>query len=445
MSEPELQRLPPQSEEAERAVLGSMMLDRGCIPTVRRWVAATDFHLPDHAAIFTAILELDEEGTDADLVSLAEALKAHGELESVGGPAFLIGLLDGTPSAANAEYYAVTVANRSARRALIHAANEAARGAYDLSVPVTESITALRLALDGVRTEESARASDLAEIVERIRSTLYDDGDGRWRWQTGIPLIDTYFRGIGVGRQWVIGGRSGMYKTGLACGILRGTLEGGHRACMFRYEESEESIVARLAGQLSNVPCGRINAGEAGDDELAAYDAALTRIAAEWNEQFCVRMNPTLGEIEAVVADLKPALVIYDTVQAMADQLGGTEGKRRDLDVQGMCQFAARLCARPTNEHASIIISQLQKGSGRPSMDQLRETGAIEESTDVAVLLWWPHKEKDSCSRDRLVVRVGKNRITCRLATLATELDPDTQRLGNLLNAGEAEGFLLTT
>src|SRR5215831_7639599 len=135
-------RLPPQSREAERSVLGSMLRDNGVIGDVLQIVREENFYLDAHRKIFRGIITLYDRGHPVDLVMLAELLKEQKQIEDIGGYPYLGELWDAAPTAANSEYYARIVRDKSIVRSLIHAGNEILRDAYDLAQPAEEMLAA---------------------------------------------------------------------------------------------------------------------------------------------------------------------------------------------------------------------------------------------------------------------------------------------------------------
>src|SRR6266511_2297047 len=143
MAEREVQdRLPPQSPEAEKSVLGSMLRDDKCIGDIIQIVRTENFYSDAHQKIYQAIVELYDKGSPVDLVLLADALKQKGHLEDVGRAAYLAELWDAAPTAANAEYYARIVRDRSIIRNLIHVSTEILRDAYNQGQPADEMLEA---------------------------------------------------------------------------------------------------------------------------------------------------------------------------------------------------------------------------------------------------------------------------------------------------------------
>jgi len=215
------ERLPPQNLGAEAAVIGSMLLDNDVIPDVAHLLHAEDFYSPDHRVVFRTALALFDDGKPVDLLLLTDTLQQAGELERVGGAAFLVSLLESVPSAANAEYYARIVREASVRRRLIHATNQVARAAYDASLD-TDSL--LDLAQGEIFALSQADVSNEATAVSDILHEVFKDIEAMSRDR--ITGLRTYFRdlddltcGLQPSELIIIAGRPSMGKTTLALNI----------------------------------------------------------------------------------------------------------------------------------------------------------------------------------------------------------------------------------
>lgn len=421
----DLDRLPPQNLDAEQAVIGSVLLDPSCLVVVRSIIATGDFYHPDNQAIFTAMLGLAEEGQPIDLVTVVGKLRASGELERIGGPDTVIDAMERTPSAANVESYAGTVADKARRRRMISAATQAMQTAYDVTSTEEELIQA---AGDVPPAAVLDRAGfDLELAVEKAKRAFDPEAVGV-SWSSGMPWLDSAIGRIKSGLVWIIAGRSGHMKTALALAVMRWILDAGGKVAMFRYEESVNAVLHRLAGLWSGIPPSDLELEQASPADRERFMATLDWIKASFKGRIGVYMGASVPKVEAVLGSALPHVVIYDTLQAMAQRLSeGSAEKRRDLTVAKICDLAASYAQR--YGHTAILVSQLRKGTkGQPTMDDLRESGAIEEGADKALLLWYPVRELgDKADRTKLVIRVGKNRVIGRFPTLVSTLDVATQ------------------
>ena len=429
----------PQDTDAERSTVGSVFLESACLPAVKAIVQPGDFHDMDCRLVFEAMLTLDGAGSPIDDVTVGDALRAKG-VGSVAG--MLEPILTAVPSSAHAAHYAAVVARYAARRRLLEASITLGERAVNEAEPVELTIEWAReeLALAAAASGQGERFDLATEVSEAIASLSPDTG--KRRWMTGVDALDYCTGGFAPGQHWVIGGRSQHAKTSLAVNMMLACLGAGGSVVMARYEETAREVLLRMASQASGIPHS-----DARLRRLSEYDAQSFVTALDALNQFGGRLTILVGEplaaVEATVQARRPWLVIYDTLQAMA--LQQAEGEHRhDLAVGRICGFASRLALR--YEHAAVTVSQLQKGTtGVPSMTNLRESGAIEESADVAVLSWWPFVEQgDSVCQDRIVLKLGKNRPGGTLPKTVSGIIPGTQRVTEKLSRDDATDFLET-
>jgi len=409
------ERMPPKDEAAERALVGSAILDAGWLPVVRARVDAEDFSDPDLRAIWRAVLALDADGRPVDAVTLADALTASGDLERVGGVAALVSVMEGVPSAWNAEHYAEIVAERAARRRLVVTAVALERRACDMAEPVPATLDAARQELVTAANRLAAgEAFSLADTLATVvRAMAPDAEEGRRRWGCGVDAVDELTGGLSPGQVWVVGGRSRHCKTALAVGAVLATLEAGGDVLYAGYEESATRLMPRLLSRRTAVP----------------YRDMQLR---------------TLTEAQrARVAETRPWLLVCDTLQKMAHRHGGAgHDGRWDLTVGALTAWLATVAAR--GDLCVVATSQVggHEHRGMPSFEGLRESKAIGEDADVALLVWWPVKERPELEstivgpsetfEHGFVIDVAKNRDGGKGGRLWLRIDPGTQRLSRL-------------
>src|SRR6516164_237029 len=219
-------RLPPQSREAERCVLGSMLRDNGVIGDVLQVIRAENFYADAHQKTFNAITSLYDRGHPVDLVMLAELLKEQKHIEDVGGYAYLGELWDAAPTAANAEYYARIVRDKAIVRHLIHASTEVLRDAYDQAMPADELLeSAERKILDiaqmGITGQTYTLQQALSEAYDRIDARQQHDQTSISGLPTGFIGLDDKTAGLQNSELVILAARPSVGKTALAINIAR--------------------------------------------------------------------------------------------------------------------------------------------------------------------------------------------------------------------------------
>ena len=397
-----IDRLPPQNLEAETAVLGSMLLDNGVIPDVAQLLRKEDFYLPDHRVVFGAILDLFDASSPVDPLLLTDSLKQKDELERVGGTAFLIGLLEGVPSAANAEYYAKIVRDTALRRHLLHACSEIGRSVYDPSLDSDALLDKAQGEIfaisEGDITGEAASVSDILHDVFRDIEAIGKDS---------ITGLRTYFRdldeltcGLQPSELIIVAGRPSMGKTTFVLNVAsRVSLGGWHPpnpergrpVLIFSLEMAKPVIARNILCGYAKVDAHRLRRGLLPHEEIQA----LTMKAGDLYEaQIYIDDSPGLSlrdlrtrsrRLKMRVPDL--GLIIIDYMQLM--EYRGVENRQQEISA---ISRGLKGLARELNTPV-IALSQLSRQTesregGVPRMSDLRESGSIEQDADVIILLY---------------------------------------------------------
>lgn len=442
----EIDRLPPRALDAEVTALGSVFLDNEALPALRAHLDAEDFYDPTHGTIFKAMCSVADAGEHVNYVSVADCLKASGDLERVGGAAYLIELADKTPSAAQAEGFARIVAKHARRRRIIDACHFAAQLQSDPTATEDERAKALAEVLGAAASRGPAFDLDAAVDATLAEVDAATDLEGGARLLTGIDAIDRNTGGIPRGHVWQLGGRTQHGKTATAINIMDSVLAGGHAVLWCLHDGRRADVLMRLASLRSGVPYGEVRIGGDGlnPDDLAQFRQALDGFRTDLEGRLSILEYPTLAQIEGEAQRLRPALVIVDTVQKTVHAVGGRKTDRHDLEVARLTAWLSRLAGR--YDLAVLALSQIGRSmfksgqKGLPRLEHLKESGAIEEDADVVVLVYWPWKQAllgPDTPADRYVIDLAKNRHAGFTGVLATSIDPGTQRLAGLSREDE--------
>ena len=430
----ELDRLPPQSLEAEKAVLGSLWLDNSLVPRVAGLLSEADFYAPQHQLTFRAICGLVTEGKPVDAVTLPDRLRAEGTFERVGWLE-LLAMLEGCPSAAMVDHYAGIVREKAQRRRLIKAATDMARKAYDETEGIADTVAAAQEDIGKVCADSNTEDDDLEDIAVRARAEVEGLHQGSARWSTGIDWLDGITGGLTHDQGWVVMGKSGHCKTAMALNIALGVMGQGGTVCFFRWEERREVMVLRLASLLSGVPYTDVRRREATPHDLQTFLNTVTTAGRDYRTRLFIYRGLNLAQIEAAIVKRQPWLCVYDTIQAASMQIP------KASEWEGFDKHVGRLSGaiagfRGRYRHASLIVSQLN------SDGQERESKAIREDNDVAFDIFWPHKEDTNREEDKIVVRFRKNRPGGVEPATVCHINPGTQRFGAKLPDDAERAFL---
>ena len=392
-------RTPPQDLAAEQCVLGGMMLSKDAIADVVEIVRSADFYRPAHGVVFDAILDLYGRGEPADIVMVADALTKAGEIARVGGGPYLHTLIASVPTAANAAYYARIVAERAVLRRLVEAGTRIVQMGYGAAAGQGRDVDdVVDMAQQAVYDITERRAGDdfaiLAELLQPALDEIEAVGS-RDGILAGIPTgfgdLDRLLQGLHPGQLIVVAGRPGLGKSTVSMDFARNAaIRHNHTSAIFSLEMSKIEIVTRILAAEARVPLHVLRSGQLSDDDW-------TRLARRMGEISEAPIfvddtpNMTLMEIRAKARrmrqrhDLK--LVVVDYLQLM------TSPKRVESRQQEVSEISRglKLLAKEI-ECPVIAVSQLNRGpeqrtDKRPQLADLRESGSIEQDSDVVILL----------------------------------------------------------
>jgi replicative DNA helicase len=392
-------RTPPHSVEAEQAVLGGLMLDANAWDAVADIVTATDFYRRDHRLIFEAIAEVAETRGACDAVTVSECLERKGRLEEIGGLAYLGTIARDTPSAANVRAYAEIIRERSILRQLVAAGGEIAAAATDSrGRPASELVDeaerrVFEIAERGSRGKSGfiAIRDVLPQTIDRLDLLHQTPGEIRGV-PTGFTQLDKKTTGFQAGDLIVIAGRPSMGKTTLAVNIAENAaIAKGVPAAIFSMEMSAEQLTLRLISSLGRVNQSHLRTGNFSEEDWSRIQGAMAQLS---NAPLYVDETPALTptEVRARARRLKRerglGLIIVDYLQLM--QVSGTKENRATeiSEISRSLKALAKELKVPV-----IALSQLnraveQRTDKRPVMSDLRESGAIEQDSDVILLIY---------------------------------------------------------
>jgi replicative DNA helicase len=393
-------RLPPHDHDAERAVLGGMMLSRDAIADVIGVIRSTDHHRPAHQVVHEVILDLYARGEPADPVTVANELTRRGELNRIGGAPYLHTLIASVPTAANAGYYAHIVADRAVLRRIIEHGQRAMQAGWAGAAPAAEIADRVQedaWALSSDRGSETmVRAGEIVpaalEEVEAAGKTA--PGDEPATVPTGFRDLDDLLNGLHGGRLVVVGARPALGKTTLALNFLRSaSVKYGLPAVIFSLEMGCAEIVRRLVSAEARVPLHALESGQLSDDDWTHIGAHVPDLvgAPLWIDD---SPHTTLMDIRAKCRRLKQRhglrLVVIDYLQLMT---AARSAPTRQQEVSEMSR-SLKLLAKELDVPV-VALSQLNRGpeqrqDKKPMLSDLRESGAVEQDSDVVILL---HRE----------------------------------------------------
>jgi replicative DNA helicase len=393
-----IRRLPPQSLEAEESVLGGVLLDNTAIDRVLEFVRPDDFYREAHRRIFRAMLTLAERNEPADLVTLAETLRQRGELQDVGGAAYLAELAERVPTAANVNHYARIVREKAILRALIGTATEIATAGYQDQRDVKDLLDRAEQSIFAISEREvkpafvriDALMNDTFKIVEK----LHQQKQAVTGVTSGYADLDRLTAGLQPSDLIIIAGRPSMGKTAFVLNIAaNAALRSGTGVAVFSLEMSKEQLALRMLCSearvdLARVRTGHLAPGELGELAQSAHVLISTPIYIDDTPAI------TVLELRAKARRLwrdpnaKLGLIIVDYLQLMRSSEGKDSREQEISEISRSLKALAKELQVPV-----IALSQLNRqvenrSPPKPRLSDLRESGAIEQDADVIMFIY---------------------------------------------------------
>jgi replicative DNA helicase len=395
--EDNLRKVPPQNLEAESSVLGGVLLENDAINIVLELLRPEDFYRESHRKVFRAMIELTDRSEPVDLITLSEYLKSRGELDAVGGSAYLASLADFVPTAANIAYYARIVREKSILRSLIRTATDIATRGYEEQGNVEEFLdTAEKVIFD--ISERKIKASFVA-VGDMIKDTLktverlYE----RKEMVTGVPTgyedLDKLTAGLQPSDLIIVAGRPSMGKTAFSLNVAANAAFAGVGVAVFSLEMAKEQLVLRMLCSEARVNNSKVRSGylaERDFPKLANAAGRLHEALIYIDDTPAISVLELRAKARRLVRDRtkKVGLIVIDYLQLMRGMGGASNREQEISEISRSLKALAKELAVPV-----IAISQLNRrvedrGDRRPMMSDLRESGAIEQDADVIMFIY---------------------------------------------------------
>jgi replicative DNA helicase len=424
LSETDRLTLPPNSVQAEQALLGGLMLDKSGWDRVADQVSEDDFYRPDHRLIFSAIRTLSERNEPCDAVTLSEYLDGRDELGKAGGLGYLGSLVKDTPSAANVADYARIIHERGLLRALIQAGNEIAGSAYHTEGrPISELVDEAERKVFEIAEKGQRRGSGFVQL-RQVLSTTIDQIDERYQNQdavtglsTGYGKFDELTAGLQKGDLIIVAGRPSMGKTTLALNLAENAaLNQSQRqpTAVFSMEMSTEQLALRMISSLGRVNQSSLRNGRLSDEDWPRINGAIQLMQ---EAPLFIDDTPALSptEIRARARRLKRqhglSLIVVDYLQLMQVS-GNTENRATEISaISRSLKALARELEVPIIALSQLNRSVEQRVDKKPIMSDLRESGAIEQDADLIVFIYREEVyDKDTPRKGIADIHIAKQR-----------------------------------
>jgi replicative DNA helicase len=395
MGDPFIEKGLPSNIEAERSILGAVLLDNSVCNQAVQLLKREDFFLDSHRRIFDKMVSLSEIGMPIDLITLSDELRRAGDFEQIGGATYIASLIDGVPRTDTIEHYAKIVKSKSMLRKLIHTSNQIVARAMDEEDDPDIILDQAEQMIFQIAEDRVRQGFQYIGEVGKRRLEQIEQMAGRPEMITGVPTGFTDFDQMTSGLQRqdlvIIAARPSMGKTALALNMAQYAAKNGCTIGIFSLEMSAEQLVSRFLCSEARVDAHRLRTGYLNREEWARLADALRRLC---ETKVFIDDTPgvTVLEMRAKSRRLKAEhgldMLIVDYMQLMSGR-GRIESRQQEVsqisrDLKGL----AKELDMPVLALSQLSRAPESRSEHRPQLSDLRESGAIEQDADVVCFIF---------------------------------------------------------
>jgi len=407
-------KVPPQDLEAERSVLGAVLIDSGAMNLVAEFLKPEHFYDPAHKQIYSSMLTLFEKQQPIDVVTLQDALKKVDGMKKIGGKSYLADLINTVPTSAYIEHYGQIVKNHYVKRKLIEISSRIVERAFDQKGDVKKLLDEAEVEIFSLSQQHLHRdfielKEILAESFERLEEFM-KKGTHLRGVPTGYPDLDNKLAGMQDSNLLILAARPGIGKTTLALNMALNTaIKEKMPVGFFSLEMSKEELVDRLLVGQADIDAWRLKTGRLSDEDYKKLTEAMGELS---EAPIFIDDTPGLSILEMrtkarklkLEKDIK--LLIVDYLQlANAGRMVESRVTEVSFISQGLKNLAREL------RIPVLAVSQLsraveQRGTRKPQLADLRESGAIEQDADVVMFLYHEAESEDLLDQNKRLVKL---------------------------------------
>jgi replicative DNA helicase len=415
-------KVPPHSVEAEQSVLGGLMLDNDAWFDVAELVSATDFYRTPHQLIFDAMTALAADDQPIDAITVSERLASKGQLDKVGGLAYLGDLAENTPGASNVRAYGRIVREYSTLRQLIGAANRIAEASFAPEGRSSQDI--LDMAENEVFRIAEGRLKEggpqklvplLSAAVERVER-LHATRSPITGVATGFDDLDRKTAGLQPSDLIIVAGRPSMGKTAFAMNVVEhAVMEGEGAVLVFSLEMPAEQLVMRILSSLGRIDQTRLRTGEMHEDDWPRFTSAVAQLK---DKSLYIDDTPAISPNELRTRARRVSresgglgLIVVDYLQLMRGSVSAENRTNEISEISRSLKAIAKEMRCPVVALSQLNRSLEQRTDKRPVMADLRESGAIEQDADVILFVYRDEVyHPDTADKGVAEIIIGKQR-----------------------------------
>lgn len=416
---PENLQAQPFNREAEEAVLGAVLINPEAYYDVAQFLQADDFYIHRNRWIWEAFSRLHESRSPIDYLTVSNILEQRAQLDEIGGPVYLLALINQTPTSLHAEAYGHMIEEASIRRRMLTAANDLARLAFDQKQSVETVLGEAEKSIFSISERRTRR--DLQPIQE-VLSNVYDRVDQLSRRTdeifgvpTGLYDLDKLLGGLQKSDLLIVAGRPGMGKTGFLLSVAKNAAQKHKKhVAMFSLEMSNEQLVQRLIAQETGIDTQRLRTGKLNEDEWPLFTHAIEVLG---DTHMFLDDTPAISPLQLrtkcrrLHMEYQLDLIVVDYLQLMS---GDTRTDNRVQEVSSISRnlkVLARELNVPVLTAAQLSRAVEQRADKKPMLSDLRESGSLEQDADIVMFIHRPDAgDKESPRQNTAEIIVSKHR-----------------------------------
>ena len=418
--------VPPHDLDAERAVIGAMLVSENAVSVVGETLAAEDFYSETHRVLYGTMMRLYSRGEPIDQLTLSNELSSVGEFDRIGGRQYIFRLVESVPTTANAARYAEIVRGKALLRAVIDAGSRIQQEAFSEPEDVTQALDAAEQLIYGVSNrqlkEHLAPVSELAPGALELIQRLYEQEGEVTGVESGFEDLDRLTTGFHKSDLVILAARPAMGKTALALNII------WHAAgvnklpvAIFSLEMSKEQLVQRLMSQTTRIRTQDLRSGNVKAEDWPKLVRGVAEVAKApiWIDDTAgVTLMEMRAKVRRLVSRLNAqgetplSLVVVDYLQLMVGQGNRADNRQQEIaEISRGLKVLARDLDVPVLAIAQLSRAVEQRHDKRPLLSDLRDSGAIEQDADMVMFLYRDeYYNPDSDDKGIAEVIVGKHR-----------------------------------
>jgi len=410
-------QLAPHSIEAEEAVLGSILINPEALFEVLPFLQSEDFFIVRHQWIWEALVALHERRDPIDYLTVVSDLEQTARLTEIGGAAYILSLINKTPSALNIEGYGRIVERMAVRRRLIEAAQQVARVAHSDETDIDEVISRAEQAIFEVT--ERRLVHDLVPIKDAVSEyfdhvTLMARHQGVMGVPTGFVDLDRMLGGMQRSDLLIIAARPGMGKSSWLNSVVMNAARLNQRVALFSLEMSNEQIVQRFVSAMTHIPSQKLREGALDEKDWAEFVRSteeMSRLPIHLDDTPALSTQELRSKARRLHLEMGLDLIVVDYLQLMTTPFRSENRVQEISYISRSLKQIARELNVPMVSAAQLSRAVEQRTDKRPQLSDLRESGSIEQDSDVVLFIYRDsYYNPESPDGNRAEIHIAKHR-----------------------------------